>query len=257
MKGDCFIAIFANSVVCLIALLMASATMFYLIPHTVTKLHEPFFRFNEIYFLATFVMWCWTWFYCTFSDPGRVIDDLKKRGYYDQIRKGDIPHFLEHFPICPKCNVPRPPGAVHCEDCDTCVLRQDHHCGVIGQCVGDKNFKAFIQSFFYGGILSLESGIMGLYYILKTKTKDDIDVVGLLICVYGFVLCAMLLAFGYSFFSMGRSNNPYGKEKIPMDEYIKSFGTKPIDFLIPIQKLSTNLAWPGVEWEFETPLALL
>ena len=221
MKGDCFIAIFANCVVCLIAFLMTGATIFYVIPQAINKLDPPFFKLHETYFLFTFFMWAWSWFYATFADPGRVIDDLKKRGYYDQIRKGDIPHFLQQFPICPKCNVPRPPGAVHCEDCDTCILRQDHHCGVIGQCVGDKNFKAFLQSFFYGGILSLEAGFIGLYYTLKTKSKDDIDIVGLILSVYGFVLCVMLLSFGYSFFSMGRSNKCYSNGKIPMDDYIK------------------------------------
>ena len=202
-------------------------------------------------------MWLWCWLYAMLTDPGRTKDDLKRRGYYDQIKKGDVPNFLSHLPLCPVCHLPVPPGAVHCQDCEACVLREDHHCGVIGQCVGDKNFKAFIQSFFYGGIIGLECGAYGLRNVLTKSSKDDLDPIGLILCVYGLVLGLMMLVFGYSFFSMGRTNKGTGPNKIPLKEYIDSFGKKAIDFFIPIQKTTTKLAWPGIEWEFETPLALL
>ena len=257
MKGDCCVAIFANSFVCFLALLIASGTIFYTIPKTAAKLDSSLYKLNDFVIIGTFLMWLWCWMYATFADPGRVVDDLKRRGYYDQIKKGDIPQFIEHLPICPKCHVPTPPGTVHCSDCGQCILRQDHHCGVIGQCVGDKNFKAFIQSFFYGSVVSLETGLYSLRYILMSNSHRDIDVIGLILCVYGFVLCIMMLSFGYSFFSMGRANGAPKNEKVPYSQYIASFGSKLIDFLIPIQKTSTKLAWPGVEWEFEEPLALL
>ena len=41
----------------------------------------------------------------------------------------------------------------HCIDgCDVCVEGYDHHCGVIGICVGDFNFKYFLQMLFYAGV---------------------------------------------------------------------------------------------------------
>lgn len=32
---------------------------------------------------------------------------------------------------------------VHCDHCDCCVLGYDHHCGVLGTCIGKKNLTAF------------------------------------------------------------------------------------------------------------------
>lgn len=38
--------------------------------------------------------------------------------------------------ICKKCHEIKPPRAHHCSICDTCVLKMDHHCPWINNCVG-------------------------------------------------------------------------------------------------------------------------
>lgn len=46
---------------------------------------------------------------------------------------------------CDKCNGRwKPPRAHHCNRCDKCIFRMDHHCSWIGNCIGQANQKYFI-----------------------------------------------------------------------------------------------------------------
>ncbi|KAH9527096.1 mitochondrial chaperone, variant 2 [Dermatophagoides farinae] len=46
---------------------------------------------------------------------------------------------------CKHCHHYRPPGAHHCHICRHCILRMDHHCPWINNCVGQYNQKYFLQ----------------------------------------------------------------------------------------------------------------
>nr|CAG4709277.1 unnamed protein product [Naegleria fowleri] len=70
---------------------------------------------------------------------------------------------------CGRCQQPKPIRAHHCHICDVCVLRMDHHCPWLNNCVGLQNHKYFVgfigflafAALYNFGMISL--GVFGFY----------------------------------------------------------------------------------------------
>lgn len=45
--------------------------------------------------------------------------------------------------VCAKCESTAPPRSRHCNTCDVCVLKKEHHCVFTGCCVGLGNHRYF------------------------------------------------------------------------------------------------------------------
>jgi hypothetical protein len=88
------------------------------------------------------------------SSPGEWCDDGERR---DDVVGG----VAVTVTACRTCHIMRPPRSGHCSVCDTCVEEYDHHCGVLGSCVGRRTFR------FFAGFMQLVTAL-GLYLCARS-----------------------------------------------------------------------------------------
>lgn len=55
----------------------------------------------------------------------------------------------QDLPRCNKCQGLKPERTHHCRVCKSCILKYDHHCPWINQCVGLRNERHFVLFMFY------------------------------------------------------------------------------------------------------------
>lgn len=209
-----------------------------------------------IFNFSSFGMFCWCWFTTAFTDPGRVKDSLARRGLLKNIQQGDIPYFLQHLKICPKCQVPVPARAYHCDFCECCCLRHDHHCGVVGACIADRNMKSFVLSFFYASIFGFGVFISTLWSLLST----GFNIISMIGCLYGGILGILLLGFGCSFANASFETFSHTKAKAKLSLkrgfylLMETFGPTWKERLLPNYLYETEYAWPEIEFLEVEPL---
>jgi hypothetical protein len=73
---------------------------------------------------------------------------------------------------CDKCYIVRVPRVHHCSVCKGCVMKMDHHCPWINNCVGQFNQKFFIQFCFYCFIGCTQAAYVTIYYLVYKHKKE-------------------------------------------------------------------------------------
>ncbi|KAL8275675.1 hypothetical protein Esti_000238 [Eimeria stiedai] len=102
--------------------------------------------------------------------------------------------------VCKWCALPKPDRTHHCRVCRTCVLRMDHHCPWLANCVGWGNHKYFMLLLFYGTLTCLFVGATMMESVIRIVGQPKAAFWELFAILLGstldFFLAAVLLLFG-------------------------------------------------------------
>ncbi|XP_049401799.1 probable protein S-acyltransferase 14 [Solanum stenotomum] len=112
-----------------------------------------------VLFHCLLVMLLWCYFSVVFTDPGSVPPNWRpeldeERGEADPLTTSEFgaspaDSGNTRIRFCRKCNQLKPPRCHHCSVCGRCVLKMDHHCVWVVNCVGALNYKYFLLFLFY------------------------------------------------------------------------------------------------------------
>ncbi|OUM66947.1 hypothetical protein PIROE2DRAFT_24315, partial [Piromyces sp. E2] len=122
--------------------------------------------YNTIYILGLI-----NFFICVFIDPGKVNKKLtKKFKKYDtdnniKVENKILKEIYDQRMWCKYCSSYKPPRAHHCSICQRCVLKFDHHCIWVNNCIGYRNLPFFLRFLTYIIMLFFLSFILFIFII--------------------------------------------------------------------------------------------
>jgi len=107
-------------------------------------------------------------FLAGFSDPGIMKRNENSFGCHDTFIKVVHKGIFKKTRLCETCNIAKPFRSAHCSECDNCVLRFDHHCPWLGNCVAKRNYKYF---YFYLILVNIHCLLLLVFlYIIYLKS---------------------------------------------------------------------------------------
>ncbi|XP_013168158.1 PREDICTED: probable palmitoyltransferase ZDHHC24 [Papilio xuthus] len=114
--------------------------------------------------------------------------------FTDTSVRGRMSHFRnkESWGYCSECDFFRPPRAWHCDTCDLCILKRDHHCTFFACCIGHFNYRYFIM-FTLDVFVAM---LYAFYYNVQFLSQFISWNHGLIIIKFLFPLASFVIDFG-------------------------------------------------------------
>lgn len=151
---------------------------------TVDSFIEKLFYLIVYHFL--FVIFIWTYWLTIFTPPASVPrkfllppEEFEKmtQTNSEAAQRVILESFARTLPVsnmtlngavrfCEKCQVVKPDRAHHCSVCGMCVLKMDHHCPWVNNCVSFTNYKFFILFLGYAFIYCMFIVFTTLQYFI-------------------------------------------------------------------------------------------
>ncbi|KAM9669440.1 palmitoyltransferase ZDHHC15 isoform 2-T2 [Dama dama] len=183
-----------------------------------------------IFYHAIFVFFTWTYwksiftlpqqpnqkFHLSYTDKERyeneerpevqkqmLVDMAKKLPVYTRTGSGAVR-------FCDRCHLIKPDRCHHCSVCAMCVLKMDHHCPWVNNCIGFSNYKFFLQFLAYSVLYCLYIATTVFSYFIKywrgelpgVRSKFHVLFLLFVACMF---FVSLVILFGYHCWLVSRN----------------------------------------------------
>jgi len=229
--------------------------------------HEVEALFLFILFHIPFLMTQVAYFQCAFTDPGSIPDgfpeeyEIKDRVEVDG---ESTPAFVLTVETnkkgerrkCDKCDRLKPDRSHHCRTCRRCILKMDHHCPWVNNCVGFHNYKYFILFLTWTVVCALVTAACLLRRIISFFQEDSSDILIVAVFIITIVFGLGLAAFAGTHYYYAINNfttievmEKRSKRKDNMfdmgtyENFKQVFGPNPWLWFVPVYTSVGNGLW--------------
>ncbi|KAM6252638.1 palmitoyltransferase ZDHHC15 isoform 1-T1 [Spheniscus humboldti] len=185
-----------------------------------------------IIFHILFVLFVWTYWKSIFTlpvQPGKKyhMSYADKERYENEerpeVQRQILAEIARKLPVytrtgnggvrfCDRCQLIKPDRCHHCSVCAICVLKMDHHCPWVNNCIGFSNYKFFLLFLAYSLLYCLYIAATVFKYFIKywtgelTNGRSKFHVLFLLFVAVMFFVSLMFL-FGYHCWLVSRNRS--------------------------------------------------
>ncbi|XP_069487687.1 palmitoyltransferase ZDHHC2 isoform X3 [Ambystoma mexicanum] len=116
-------------------------------------------------------------FHLSYSDKELLEREPRGETQQDVLRRiaKDLPVYTRTMSgairYCDRCQLVKPDRCHHCSVCDKCILKMDHHCPWVNNCVGFSNYKFFLLFLAYSLLYCLFIAATDLRFFIKFWTN--------------------------------------------------------------------------------------
>ena len=120
-------------------------------------------------YFAPFVIYmqCWFFYKACYTNPGIVT----VKNVHNALAQYPLDNVMFFDQECKTCHFKKPARSKHCSLCNVCIMKQDHHCPWLNNCVGQNNIRYFF-GFLFWLVGSTAYAFYLIFYTFMAEMKD-------------------------------------------------------------------------------------